>query len=140
MRTTWPFSFFMLLSSFSTLAQTQSIAEQKFISIGGIEQWVTIEGEDITNPVVLFLHGGPGSVMTPYADAVYGEWKEDFMLMTCYVLVFSSCEFRAEPIPKNMELGQKLSEYNLFANKLPNPREKDKKDGISHPTSIGMLP
>jgi acetyl esterase len=56
------------------------INKQGFVRINGIEQWVTIKG-DSTKPVVLFLHGGPGSPMSPYADAIYGQWEKDFMLV-----------------------------------------------------------
>lgn len=63
------------------LAQPRSINEEKFIEIGGIEQWVTIQGDDISKPVVLLLHGGPGNAISAYADAVYGYWKKDFILV-----------------------------------------------------------
>ena len=36
------------------------IHEERFILINGINQWVTIKGER-SKPVILFLHGGPGS-------------------------------------------------------------------------------
>lgn len=73
--------FFIFLTPASTIAQTTLINEERFIHIGGIEQWVTIKGSDITRPVILFLHGGPGSVMSPYDDAFNGEWKKDFILV-----------------------------------------------------------
>jgi len=56
------------------------IVEERFIRINGIEQWVTIKG-DSTKPIVLFLHGGPGSPLSPYADAIYGKWEKDFILV-----------------------------------------------------------
>ncbi len=59
---------------------TNRVKEEGFIKINGIEQWVTIKG-DSTKPVVLFLHGGPGSPISPYADAVYGKWERDFILV-----------------------------------------------------------
>ncbi|MGC1242217.1 MAG: alpha/beta hydrolase [Chryseosolibacter sp.] len=62
-----------------TLVQDK-IEEEGFIMINGIAQWVTIKG-DKTKPVILFLHGGPGSTMSPYADAVYGSWEKDFILV-----------------------------------------------------------
>lgn len=37
------------------------IDEGIFVSIGGQEQYLLIRGEDIANPVLLWLHGGPAS-------------------------------------------------------------------------------
>jgi hypothetical protein len=36
------------------------IVEQRFVQVGGIDQWIQIRGEDRGNPVLLVLHGGPG--------------------------------------------------------------------------------
>ncbi len=52
------------------------ISEEKFILLNGIEQWVTIKGER-SKPIILFLHGGPGSPISPYSDMLYtGIWKK----------------------------------------------------------------
>lgn len=59
----------------------QPVHEARFIRIGGIEQWVTIDGARCANPVVLFVHGGPGNPLTPYAAKVYGAWEKDFTLV-----------------------------------------------------------
>lgn len=59
---------------------TNHIKEEGFIRINGIEHWVTVKG-DKTKPVVLFLHGGPGSPISPYADSIYGKWEKDFILV-----------------------------------------------------------
>lgn len=56
------------------------IHEQRFILINGIEQWVTINGNK-SKPVILFLHGGPGSTMSPYSKSLYGEWEKDFVIV-----------------------------------------------------------
>jgi pimeloyl-ACP methyl ester carboxylesterase/membrane protease YdiL (CAAX protease family) len=37
-----------------------SVAEAKYVHLGGIDQWVVIRGENITNPALIVLHGGPG--------------------------------------------------------------------------------
>ncbi len=62
-------------------AATSALHEEKFVLIGGIEQWVTINGTSCANPVVLIVHGGPGNPMTPYGDAIYGAWTKQFTIV-----------------------------------------------------------
>jgi len=61
--------------------QAQPLREDTFLRIGGIEQWVTIRSQDTANPVVLFLHGGPGEPLTPHADSLFAGWDRDFTLV-----------------------------------------------------------
>ncbi len=44
---------------------TGSISEKTLINVNGIQQGMFIRGKDMTKPVLLFLHGGPG--MTTYS-------------------------------------------------------------------------
>jgi pimeloyl-ACP methyl ester carboxylesterase len=69
-----------LSQAIDTVATKGQINEERFIKINGIEQWVTIKG-DKTKPVILFVHGGPGSTMSPYTDATYKGWGKDFILV-----------------------------------------------------------
>lgn len=62
-------------------AQPSAIDEKKFVVIEGIEQWITIKGNDRSNPAILFLHGGPGSPLSPYAEAIFKEWEREFVLV-----------------------------------------------------------
>ncbi|MBK8321503.1 MAG: alpha/beta fold hydrolase [Betaproteobacteria bacterium] len=59
----------------------QAVREEGFVPLGGVEQWVTVKGADCANPVILFLHGGPGNPLSPYADALYGAWEKDYTLV-----------------------------------------------------------
>jgi len=60
---------------------TQPVHEEGFVAIGGIEQWVTVKGDNCANPIILFISGGPGNPLSPYSDAVYGAWSKDFTLV-----------------------------------------------------------
>ncbi len=72
----------IILSSSSILSiRAQSIEQDTFVSIGGIEQWITIKGADKSRHAILFIHGGPGSVLSPYAEAIFKAWKKDFVLI-----------------------------------------------------------
>lgn len=37
-----------------------SIAEGGYLHLGGIDQWVMVRGESVSNPPLILLHGGPG--------------------------------------------------------------------------------
>ncbi len=59
----------------------ERVKEEMFVRIGGIDQWITIKGADRNNQVLLFLHGGPGDALSPFADAMYAGWEKDFTLV-----------------------------------------------------------
>jgi pimeloyl-ACP methyl ester carboxylesterase len=60
--------------------QKTRISEEKFVLINGIQQWITIKGES-SKPIILFLHGGPGSPLSPYADKLYKDLEADFLVV-----------------------------------------------------------
>jgi hypothetical protein len=61
-------------------AQTTRIEESSFVTIGGIEQWVTIRGDDRRKPLLLFLHDGPGDVQSLFISS-YAPYERDFVLV-----------------------------------------------------------
>jgi pimeloyl-ACP methyl ester carboxylesterase len=66
-------------SSFA-ITTPSGIDEAAFVRIGGIDQWLTIRGEDRNNPVILMLHGGPGSATSMLAP-VWRDWEKDFTVV-----------------------------------------------------------
>jgi pimeloyl-ACP methyl ester carboxylesterase len=58
-----------------------AIHEAMYVPIGGIDQWVTIKGTDRSNPVVLFLHGGPGGAWSAIADSLFPGWEQELTLV-----------------------------------------------------------
>ncbi|MEQ7054398.1 alpha/beta hydrolase [Paenibacillaceae sp. P-4] len=49
---------------------------REFVTIGGISQYLHHRGEDIDNPVLLFLHGGPGETILPFAQEFQIPWEK----------------------------------------------------------------
>ena len=63
------------------ISTPNAIDEAKYLKVGGIEQWVTIRGEDRANPVVLVLHGGPGDATNPWGHAGFRAWLQTYTVV-----------------------------------------------------------
>ena len=63
------------------ITSPNGIDEAKYVQIGGIEQWITIRGEDRKNPVLLLLHGGPGDATNPWGYAGFRSWLKYFTVV-----------------------------------------------------------
>lgn len=56
-----------------------SIDEQGYVSIGGIDQWIAIQG-DVNNPAIIYLHGGPAEAQSPFL-AEFAPWEKYFTVV-----------------------------------------------------------
>jgi pimeloyl-ACP methyl ester carboxylesterase len=61
-------------------ASPPAIDEARFVSINGVEQWITIRGQDRRKPVLLVLHGGPGGSVSHMIDRMK-PFERDFVLV-----------------------------------------------------------
>ena len=69
---------------FSTGLDTSlGISSLEQIELGGLKQWIFIRGEDQNNPILLFLHGGPGEPVM----AMSGSRKFDSELIKHFTMV-----------------------------------------------------
>jgi hypothetical protein len=48
-----------LLCAGDAHADAGPIREDRYVTLGGIEQWITIRGEQRDAPVLPWIHGGP---------------------------------------------------------------------------------
>ena len=63
------------------LTVPDSIAEITTVNIQGIKNWLVIRGKNVHNPVLLFLHGGPGSPELPLLRHFNEALEDDFVLV-----------------------------------------------------------
>jgi pimeloyl-ACP methyl ester carboxylesterase len=58
-----------------------SVATLETVHIGGIRQWILIRGRSRSNPIVLFLHGGPGMPSMYLAHRFQRPLERDFVVV-----------------------------------------------------------
>jgi proline iminopeptidase len=63
------------------IVSPNGIERLQMVRIGAIEQWVSIRGYDKRNPVLLFIHGGPGYVSMPMSWWFSRGWEEYFTVV-----------------------------------------------------------
>jgi proline iminopeptidase len=51
------------------------------VRIGGINQWIEVRGQNVNNPILLFIHGGPGVAFIPLAGSFQGPWEKYFTVV-----------------------------------------------------------
>jgi hypothetical protein len=56
------------------------VQEGMYVKIGGVDQWIQIRGEDRDNPVILFVHGGPGNSTIPLSSG-WQPWERYFTIV-----------------------------------------------------------
>jgi pimeloyl-ACP methyl ester carboxylesterase len=71
----------LAVNSSASRGVPHEIHEAMFVSVGGIDQWITIQSTNSNNAVVLLLHGGPGNAWSPYTDTMFPRWENDFTLV-----------------------------------------------------------
>lgn len=59
----------------------RSVASLEKIPLGGVDQWILVRGRDRANPILVFLHGGPGIPAMYLARAFQRELESSFTVV-----------------------------------------------------------
>lgn len=63
------------------IVRPRGIEETRAVEIGGIRQWISVRGRDRRNPILLFIHGGPGSPEMPASWLYESPWEDFFTVV-----------------------------------------------------------
>jgi len=51
------------------------------LTIGGITQWISLRSDNIKNPIILFLHGGPGTAQISFSRKSQKRLEDSFLVI-----------------------------------------------------------
>jgi pimeloyl-ACP methyl ester carboxylesterase/RimJ/RimL family protein N-acetyltransferase len=58
-----------------------SVAEELYLPLGGIDQWILLRGQSIKNLIFIFLHGGPGISLHGLFRHFYTDLEKHFIIV-----------------------------------------------------------
>lgn len=70
-----------IIADVQKIVAPNGIDETLVLELGGARQVVNIRGSDRSNPVLLYIHGGPGSVEMPMAWSFQHPWEDFFTVV-----------------------------------------------------------
>lgn len=71
----------LVVATAQCIATPEGISEQALVDVGDDRQWISIRGRNRANPVLLVIHGGPGSPMMPESWVYQSPWEDFFTVV-----------------------------------------------------------
>jgi pimeloyl-ACP methyl ester carboxylesterase len=117
-----------------------SIATLEKVNLGGLDQWISIRGEDTSNPILLFLHGGPGMPMM-YLAHTFQKHLEDSFICVQWDQRGAGKSYNKHVLPETMTVTQVLSDARALTEILRHRFRKDRITLVGHSwgSYLGML-
>lgn len=116
-----------------------SIAEMRRVTLGGVEQSILIRGRDARAPIMIWLHGGPGTDET-------GMWRrhnaalEDHFVVVYWTQRGAGRSWHTDIPPQSMTLAQFVSDLDQLVRLLKGRFRQPKVALVGHSwgTNIGV--
>lgn len=104
-----------------------SISSKRWITVGGIKQGMFIRSENPENPVILFLHGGPGSPELPFIiPEEKNERLEKYFTVCYWDQRGAGMTFSSDIDPKTMTVDRLVEDAYEVTKYLKDTFKKDK--------------
>src|SRR6056297_2004917 len=102
-----------------------SVAKMEKIKLGGVEQWIVTRGQNINNPIILLLSGGPGGTEMGRFLKFNKKLEEKFIVVN-WEQRGCGKSYPAINNKDDMVLNQYVSDINELVNYLKEKYNKDK--------------
>jgi proline iminopeptidase len=123
----------------SSTIDSTSVNEKTFTELGGDKQYVEMTGVSSKNPVLLFLHGGPGWPQTPHLRYFNADLTKSITLVA-WEQAGCGKSYMNNPNPKNLSIDQLISDAHELTLILKNKFHQNKiyLAGFSWGSVIGL--
>ncbi len=121
--------------------QPSSIAVAERWYINGVDQSVIIRGRDRANPVLIWLHGGPGSSETPILRAFNSSLEDHFTVVYWDQRLAGQTLDPLAPLPTNLTVANILSDLDVLVDRVRARLGQDKVLLVGHSwgTMLGVI-
>ena len=103
-----------------------SIAEEVYLDLGGIKQWVLLRGVNKKNPLLVLLHGGPGASVVNGLYRYYNNELENHFVVVYWEQRGTGRSYDSKIYQKSMTLNQFVSDLHELIGYLKNRFMKNK--------------
>ena len=120
-------------------AESKPVHESSLIELGGEKQYVEITGASDQNPVLLFLHGGPGWPQTPHLRYFNSDLTKSVTLVS-WDQAGCGKSYMNNPEPKNLSADRFVNDAHELTQLLKKKFNKDRifLAGFSWGSIIGL--
>ena len=70
-----------IIGGLNKVVTTNGVQETFVATLGGAKQVVNVRGADRANPILIYIHGGPGAAEMPFAWAFQRPWEDFFTVV-----------------------------------------------------------
>ena len=118
-----------------------SIAVAERWRVNGVDESVIIRARDRRNPVLIWLHGGPGSSETPVLRVLNGVLEDHFTVVYWDQRLAGQTLVPFAPPPASLTVGQMLSDLEVVVDRVRARLGQDKVVLVGHSwgTMLGVL-
>ena len=70
-----------LMADMQEIVTPNGVQVTETVSLGGMEQWISIRGADRDNPILIYVHGGPGAIEMGRSWPYQRSWEDFFTVV-----------------------------------------------------------